>query len=66
MESHGKTPWDFVNDPVRGMIKNDSTTSIDRGFLYIGINKIRFEGIELYSLLILLELRMSLDRKRER
>jgi len=38
MEPHGIIPWYLVNDPDRGMIKNDSTTAIDRGFLYIGIN----------------------------
>ena len=38
MESRRKIPWYLVNYPHRGMIKNDSTTAIDRGFLYIGIN----------------------------
>jgi len=38
MESHGEIPWYIVNYPDRGMIKNDSTTAIDHGFLYIGIN----------------------------
>jgi len=37
MEPHGKIPWYLVNYPDRGMIKNDSTTAIDRGFLFIGI-----------------------------
>jgi len=38
MESHGKIPWYLVNYPDRRMIKNDSTTAIDRGFLHIGIS----------------------------
>jgi len=37
IESHGKIPWYLINYPDRGMIKNDSTTAIDRGFFYIGI-----------------------------
>jgi len=37
MESRGKIPWYFANYPDNGMIKNDSTTAIDRGFLNIGI-----------------------------
>jgi len=40
MKPHGKIPWDLINYPDRGMIEKDSTTAIDRGFLYIGINSI--------------------------
>jgi len=32
MESPGKIPWYLVNDPDRGMIKNDSTTAIRQWF----------------------------------
>jgi len=45
MESHGKIPWYFIIYPDRGMIKKDSTTAIDRSFLYIGIiNRRKPEG----------------------
>jgi len=53
MESYGKIQWYLVNYPDRGMIKNDSTTAIDRGFLYIGIN-VQF------SILLLLTVTLNL------
>jgi len=51
MEPHGKIPWYLVNYPDRRMIKNDSTTAIDCGFLYIGI-KFFVESVNIESSVI--------------